>query len=143
MVIFLGIGGYLYFRISGQGLDIDKITNSLGVQPQIAYKEGDTYKGKYGVNTYEEDCWMAGYEIPSNKSFESATEEFFAQFTPSKDYIRKLSECFEVKAYISLYPEEEQFAIHLNKTTISILNTLETELSISFSYIVELYHEPN
>ena len=105
-------------RITGIGLNLLEITNYLGINPDYAYKKGDTYiDQKHGGKEiiYQEDCWIVGIENHHGESLAQTVDRFLDSLLQSAVYLNKLSKEFRVTIWISAYPENEQINLHLPK----------------------------
>ena len=136
------IKGFICLRISGLGLDIQSITNSLKVRPDKAYKKGDSYVDiKYGNEpiVYQEDCWRVQIKTQSEESIEEALERFIDTFIPAADYLNSISSKFDATIWVSTYPESEQVNIRISPKAIHNLCKLGVALDVGAIYLKQFY----
>ena len=133
------IGAFLCFKISGDCLFLEKITEILKITPRKTYRAGDVCKNKYLEFAYQEDCWLASYEVPEEQSFEDAVTEFLQPYLLQKELIVDLAKKHSISLFISLYPEENQMNICLSKKILEILYELNVELNMTTLYLSDFY----
>ncbi|MCL2281442.1 MAG: DUF4279 domain-containing protein [Dehalococcoidia bacterium] len=137
------IGAYLYFRISGDNLCLDEITQTLNMHSPSVRRKGEFVKSRFGEQfdtTIKEDSWSVYCEIEEDQSFENAVLEFLQPFLPHKDFIVDLTKRYEVIFYPSLYPRGYHMYIHFPNKVLEILNVLNIELGIVAEYLEEFYN---
>jgi len=133
---------FVDLRISGDGLDLDEITEKLGMAPDVSFKKGDVHiDTKFGskATVYQEDCWITGYEYSGEAIFEETLDSFMAKINLSASYIKSLSEMHKITVWISAYPDSEQANIHLSKNSIEIINEIGATLDCSMAFLKEFY----
>ena len=132
---------YIGLRICGTGLDLNEITQKLGVVPAHSYKQGDTYDNKYTKSkiVYREDCWIADSEIKIDRDLEQVVGEFFAPYLIQSQYISGLAKMFSVSVYLSVYPESMQYAFLMSEKVISTLHSLGATMEIKVADLREFY----
>jgi hypothetical protein len=133
------IGAYLYFKIIGENLNFDEINSTLNILPSNIYRKGDVFKNRFVDVVTQEDCWSANYEIPEIQSLEDAMLSFIQPYIIQQKYITNLSKKYDVKLWISLYPDNNQMNINLSKKIITALYDLKIELEITAAYLSEFY----
>lgn len=139
MEVNMQVGAYLHLRVLGENIDMENISNTLNVRPCNTYKKGDIFKSKYNEMVCQEDCWSINYEIPEKQSLDEAIISFTQPFHLNKYYMMELTKTYNVKLWISLYPEEYQMNLDISNKIISILHDLNIELSITTIYLSDFY----
>jgi len=132
-------GAYLYFRISGNNLDIKAITKELNITAYNTHKKGEIYKSKYGEFICPEDSWQTQYEIPTEQLLENAIIEFIKPYLSKKSFITNLQKEHAVSLWLSLYPYENQMTTSLSKKMIAILHDINIEFNITATYLSDFY----
>lgn len=136
------MNNFINLRISGFGLDLQEISNQIGMIPHCAYKKGDIFvdKKRDGKEViYQEDCWIAGTETFPNETIEQALERFLKQIIPVSNYVNNLAKKNEVTIWISAYPDDEQTNIHLSVETIRALCEIGVSFDCSTLFLKQFY----
>jgi hypothetical protein len=131
---------FVKLRISGTGMSLDEITDTLSIYPKYAYKKGDTHYDKYTDKTitYQEDCWLISRSIEP-ESFEDDLRSFLLLFQDKSAFIKSLSESCEVMLWLSLYPESNHFNIHFSPEIIEMAHSLGVCMDVEVSDLREFY----
>lgn len=132
---------FIKLRISGENIDLDKISNTLSITPKFMFKKGDVNYNKITKEpvTYSEDCWIAETEVEHEKETEEKAAEFIDMLYENKTAIRQLSAIHHVTLWITLYQETSQYNLHFSKETLSKINELGIELDINCMQLQEFY----
>lgn len=132
---------FINLRISGIGLNLAEITKSLGKKPTFSCIKGEKIKSKYkSIKTeHTEDCWMYCKESNKKLSFQDNVNIFLDKFIDHSSYLKKLSQSFEVTIWIELYPEKEQFNLHLTPEILEKLHMFGTAADIQVAYLKAFY----
>jgi hypothetical protein len=137
----LTMNAFINLRISGVGLDLQKITRSLLLEPDGSYKKGDVVisniTGKETV--HKEDSWIAGIETQGKKSVEDAVVSFLETLEPHSAYLKELSSSFDVTLWLSLYPEYEQMNVHLSHSVIAQAYEMGVSIGVSAMFLKDFY----
>jgi len=135
------INAFINFRIIGDGLDIPDITAHLQKKPTTVYKKGDiiTSRFKSEKTVHTEDCWIYHEEIAKSDNLQQRTSEFLDEFVGYSDYINELSKKFSITIWIALYPEIEQFNIHLSQEIIEKLSKLKSTMDVEVACLQSFY----
>ncbi len=134
--------GFVKLRISGYGLNLEEITEKLRIKPTFSCRAGEEYTFKSGDNkvaTYKEDCWIAETEKRQKETLDQTIERFMLEFQISSEYIKELSNKFDVTLWISAYPDEEQSNIHLSKDTLKVINDMGISLDFNVLFLKDFY----
>ena len=129
---------FVDIRISGIDLNLDEITSRLAMNPDYAYKKGDTCLDyKYGGTkiVYSEDCWITAYKPKEKTPVEKQLEEFVNVLADSSDYLQELASKHDVTIWISMYPDNEQVNLHISTPTIKTLARIGASLDCSTAYL--------
>ena len=133
---------YINLRISGLGLNLQEITNQLGIMPVNTCMRGEIHiDEKYGgrETVFQEDVWLAEYKPYENAKFEEELENFVTQLKPSAIYLKSLAEKHAVTVWISSYPESEQANVHITSATINALSEIGATLDCSMAFLKDFY----
>jgi len=132
---------FINLRISGLGLDLNEITNTLRTIPNNAYKKGDKKLCKITLEEFEhtEDYWIASVEFDKQQPLENEIEKIILKYLPYAKYLRGLSERSEITFWVSLYPETEQFNVHLTKKSLTALSEMGVTFDCSVAYLQAFY----
>ena len=132
-------GAFLYFRISGNDLDFNEINRLTNKIPCNTYAKGDVIKNNFFETVITEDCWMSEYQIHKDQSLNEAILSFLRPYVMNESYIVSLSNENKVALYLSVYPENYHYCVHLSKETIAMLYRLNLELEITLTNLSEFY----
>ena len=135
------MNSFIKLRISGDGLNLQEITDQLGLLPSHTSRKGDAFisRWRHEKIIYQEDCWLAEHEPSEGAKLELEIEHFATQLKPSAAYLKSLSEKYNVTFWISAYPEGEQANVHITAKTIGILSELGATLDCSMAFLKEFY----
>jgi len=133
---------YINLRICGQGLNLQEITNKLGLLPVNARKKGEVhvdekYSGKSKI--FQEDFWIGEYRPSENVKLEDELEHFLVQLKPSAAYLKSLAEKHTVTVWVSSYLEKEQANVHISSTAIDVLSEIGATLDCSMAFLKDFY----
>jgi len=130
---------FLVFRITGENIDLNHLTNTFQIQPDTAYKKGDTNIVRGKTVTYIEDCWLSKVIIPNNESIDAVFSAFIKPLLPHKGTIQKLREQCEVVLWLTLYPDTYQAFFLFSKDTLSLLDNLGIDFHVTIMSLQEIY----
>jgi hypothetical protein len=130
-------GVFLNFRITGENLDFDEISEITGLVPSKVYRKGDEFSTKYFNHVSSTDCWLTDYEIPEERSLKEALTEFLLPFMKNKEYISNLAKKQCIEVWISIYPINRQMNIQISRQEIAMLAELNVELGIVITDLSE------
>ena len=135
------ISCYIDLRISGIGLDLDKISNALKIKPNHSHKKGDKLFDRITSKEieYTEDYWIYGVKTDEQQPVDLEIERFALRFTPYAAFFRKLSEESTITCWVSIFPEAEQCNIHLTRKTVEALHDIGATFDLSFAYLQTFY----
>ena len=133
--------GFLKLWIGGEGLRLDEITSILKIQPTYSYKKGDTHYDKYTKKTitYVEDCWMFAKKEIETEQLEQEMLRFIALFENNTEYIKSLAKKFKVFLWLSVYPESEQYNVHLSHKVVEAIYKLGVPIDIEVADLRAFY----
>ena len=135
----MNIGAFLYLRISGNDLDIERISTVLNEIPCQSFKVGEVRNTKYGTVVYKEDCWMSEYIMPENQSFDEAVVQFMQSYLSQREFINALAEKNDITVWGSVYPDENQCNIGLSKSTIRFLHSFGVDFDLTMTFLSDFY----
>lgn len=133
---------FIDFIVSGQNINLDKITSITNVIPKYLHKKGDIYCDKYTKKsiTYSENCWIANIEVDNFDEIEKKTHEFVDLFYKNKEYIKQLLNECTVTLWITLYQETNQYNLHFSRETLSKIVELGIGVDITIMQLQEFYN---
>jgi len=125
---------YIYLRITGSNLQIEKATDSLGLTPKFSYKSGDTCLTQLGNEiVYKEDCWQHEKSIKKGMILEKEIEEYIKFLTSKKSIIEYYKKDCSVQLGVMLYPDEYQSTIILSPEIIKLLEEINIAFYVTMS----------
>jgi len=133
---------FVKLRISGVGLNLQEISDQLGLAPDQAYKKGDACAHReHGgeAAAYHEDCWMVGLESDEDMTVEENVERLVSMLISSSVYLKALSKEHNVTVWVSAYPDAEQANIHIAAPTIAALSEIGAALDCSTLFLKDFY----
>ena len=130
---------FVKFRISGQNIDLERISKTLNIVPDYSYKKGDTnYDIFKQAITYIEDCWIAGIKIENENETEEKISEFVSLFYENKSFVQQLSKMHCITLWITLHPDI-QFNLHFSKKVLDMISELGIDMDITCMQLQEFY----
>jgi hypothetical protein len=132
--------GYLNLCICSEELPLNEITDTLRIKPTKQYKKGDTHYDKITENTitYTMDRWVLDKRIET-EHLEHEMLTFISLFAGNAAYIKSLAKRFEVQFWLSIYPESEQYYIHLPHSVIEAVYKLGVSIGIEVADLRAFY----
>ena len=130
--------GSITLRINGEKLDLENISKQLNMEPRYACHSGSKYYDKYekSEKLYSEDIWLFSMDMTDDESIDCAINKFVDLFIRFSDFLAQQE---SVTIWISLYPETEQFNIHVSKCSISKLCKLGIDFDIEIAHLQTIY----
>jgi len=133
---------FINLRISGQELNLGKITEQLGISPAHSYRKGETFfDEKRGGEKIvcQEDCWLAGTETEPGETMGQALSRFIGDLLPFADFLKRLSKNVDITIWASVYPESEQVNFHLSAEIIAALHQIGAGFDGSALFLRQFY----
>ena len=147
---------FVRLRIIGEGLNLQEITDKIGIAPDTSYKKDEeriiNVLRREEKVIYKEDGWIAETGTKYNKkhepieSIESVIDRFMKMLCPATEYIRELSSKAAITFWIDGYPDSEQQNVHISKEVIKNLFDMGITLDCSMAFLKPFYdgtHERN
>lgn len=132
-------GVFLYFRITGNRLNLDEISSFFSIVPETMYKKGEKNTTRLGEVTYTEDCWMVEKELRPEDDLNESLSHFLNRFKHfSKEHA--LFRSAKTELCIVLYPDDRYLNIDLSTDVIKEIGQLGIEISISVSSLFDIYN---
>jgi len=131
-------GVFLYFRITGEQLNLDEISSYFSLVPETILKKGEKKITRLGEVTIKEDCWMDGIELKPEDSLNESISLFLNRF---KNFDKELAflRSAKIKLYIVFYPDDRYLDIEISPEVIKRIGNLGIELSVSVSSLFDIY----
>jgi len=111
----------IYFTIVGTGLDIDGISQSLGMSPTHSHRVGD-------VDTlgrpFQHDMWSLQSELPETEPPDTHLKSLRQKLQPHYDFITSLKSKAEIHIYCGYNCESEQDGFILSAESLMIFTEL-------------------
>ena len=103
---------YIYFRITGEHLDLPSMIENIGIKPEKLYHKGERYRTRpIGAipaeeKEYDFDGFMSMIECDF-KDTEKQLERLIEQLYQKKEFLLSLSEQAEsMTVWVNLYPRK-------------------------------------
>jgi hypothetical protein len=136
-------GAFFYLRIAGHGLDVNALDESLSAEPSTGQrtfiKEGEMFVSKHDTFVHEEGCWITEYDSSQDHSVDEAIMRFVSAYLPKRDCLNALAQTNNVSFVCSLYPESEQYHLHLTSEIITVLGKLGIKFDFDFAFLMDFY----
>jgi len=131
-------GVFLYFRITGEYLNLDEISSYFSIVPETILKKGEKKITRLGEVTYKEDCWMESYELKEDDDLDESISHFIDRFNRfNKD--QELFKSANINLNVVFYPEGRYLNIDFSPEVIKKLDELGIGLSLSVSSLFDIY----
>jgi hypothetical protein len=129
---------FIYFRISGQELELDKITSIIGITPSSTQKKGEIrqYRGKEIIS--KENIWMIAVEVNNTENTNDILVEMTERLFSHEEYISKLTKSAECAVFVTLHHENYQRNFHMSKNTMSKLVKMGVDFYLTSMDVREL-----
>ena len=128
---------YIYFRITGEYLDLPLIIENIGIKPEKLYHKGERYQTKpigdipAQEKKYDFDGFMSMIECDS-KDTEKQLESLIEQLYRKKEFLLNLSEQAEsMTVWVNLYPETYQQNLHISPQSMGMLAYMHISVDIT------------
>lgn len=135
---------YIYFRITGEHLDLPSITENIGIKPEKLYHKGERYRtSPIGAipaeeKEYDFDGFISMIECDS-KDTEKQLERLIGQLYRKKEFLRNLSEQAEsMTVWVNLYPETYQQNLHISPKSMDMLAYMHISLDVTIMNLTTL-----
>ncbi|MDR2913259.1 MAG: hypothetical protein LBV74_00235 [Tannerella sp.] len=131
---------YLYFELTGQNLDFDRLENLFHKYEFLSALKGSNIskilKGKLTPAKCELDFFQVRsmYKKISMNNFCKELYFFINQNIEHNDWLRKIIEDNEASIWCSIYPTYCQFGFEIEKKLMEILLQLDVSLGYTISY---------
>ena len=118
-------------RISGENLDLERITQRLGLQPTHQHRKGD----RPGPRSPEYEANMWGYMAPVSETehLETHLKVLWEAIRPQKEYLKRLKEYFDVDIFCGFRTNCQVTGIEVNYKCLEMF--IELEVPFGFSII--------
>lgn len=135
-------GVFLYFRITGEYLNLDEISSYFSIVPEAILKKGEKKITRLGEVTYKEDCWMDGYELQPDDDLDESISHFIDRFNRF-DKDQELFKSANVNLNVIFCPDGRYLNVDLSPEVIKKIENLGIGLSLSVSSLFDVYNGDN
>lgn len=134
---------FVKLRISGEDIDLEKVSSTLNMTPKFICKKNDINYNKITNQpiTYSEDCWIAGIEIEHEEETERKILEFIDLLYKNKNTIQQLSMMHHITLWITLNQDTTQYNLHFSKEVLNKVSDLGIDIDITCMQLQEFYTE--
>src|SRR5437773_6080987 len=116
------------FRIMGEGLDLETISNRLGLTPTHMHRLGErTQSG----DSYQQDMWLFDSPLDKKKGLDAHLKWLDQQLRPHYDYLRSLKPRAKLDIFCSYTSEGDQGGFSLSPKALAIFTELGIKLELS------------
>lgn len=116
------------FRVYGTGLDIERITRELGLNPDHRHRMGEPDQGK---NPYPHDMWSLSSPLGKDLDLDFHLTWLGERLLDRKNYILSLTKNFKVDIYCWKNCFTEQSSLVLSSRVLRIFTELNLDLGVS------------
>lgn len=120
------------FRVFGAGLDLEAVTEKLGLHPDLVHRQGDPDPGK---RPYPHDMWSIASPLNEAEELEAHIKWLSDRLTPYKDFISSLRRRFKVDIYCWMTYFTEQAGLALSTETLRFLADMGLDLDVSLIFL--------
>lgn len=115
-------------RIFGDGLEIDAISDTLGLQPTHVHHKGET---RGNLPPYEHDMWSYRPTISENEDLQQHIDALWAALKPYKHYLLELKNRFTVDVFLGYRSDCETAGIEVPYTSLDMFTELQIPFGLS------------
>jgi hypothetical protein len=119
------------FTVKGAGLDIDGISQNLGLIPSHTHRAGDRVFKSASDRRYDQDMWAFGSELARTESFDTHIKWLAQQLRPHHDFIRSLKDVAEVYMVCSFIMRDWEAGFSISSEALAIFTELGIDLDLS------------
>jgi hypothetical protein len=116
------------FRVYGTGLDLDRITRELGLNPDHRHRKGEPDPGK---RPYPHDMWSLSSPLAKDRDLDLHLTWLGERLLDRKNYILSLTKDFKVDIYCWKNCFTEQSSLMLPSNVLRIFAELNLDLGVS------------
>ncbi len=116
-------------RISGEGLDLDGISQRLGLQPTHQHRKGDR-RGPRSPQ-YEADMWSYTSPVEETEHLTVHLKVLWAALRPHKEYLKQLKEDFHVDIFCGFRTNCQVTGIEIECKCLEMFIELEIPFGLS------------
>jgi Domain of unknown function (DUF4279) len=115
----------VHFSLSGEHLDLSKISTTLGVEPTTSYGAGDF--GESGER-HSQALWLLESPLPTREAPESHLDWLRQVLAPHYDFIKSLMGSADVQLYCDIRSETDQCGFDISPKVLSMFVELGVPL---------------
>ena len=137
-------GTFIYLRIEGDAIDFQELDKHLKLKPQLIQKKGEKFQIKRNkskqlnkAGVYKTDCWQYEMEAEEGMNMEALLDQFLDALEEDRPVLQCLSECYDIKLYISAYPESRHYSFDFSKEQLQRIGSYRIPLAFSALYLGE------
>lgn len=116
------------FRIFGPELDLDAVTQELGIDPDHQHKSGDVDPGK---KPFSQDMWSLKSPLAQSQELEFHLGWLAERLLVHSNYILSLKKRFKVDIYCWQNCFTEQASLKLSGRALRVFTELDINLEVS------------
>ncbi|MGH9352949.1 MAG: DUF4279 domain-containing protein [Terriglobia bacterium] len=119
-------------RIFGVDLDLDSISNHLGIQPSESHRKGDL---SLPSRSYSEDMWRIDSPHPKTETLEVHLSWLGQVLVPRYDFIRRLRENHEVSSYCGISVDGDNCRFQISPESLRMFVDLGIAMNLTVIFI--------
>lgn len=119
-------------RIFGVDLDLDSISNQVGIQPSESHRKGDR---SLASRSYSEDMWRIDSPHPKTESLDVHLSWLRRVLLPRYGFIRRLSREYEVSSYCGISVDGNDCRFRLPSEALRIFVDLGIAMNLTVIFI--------
>lgn len=119
-------------RIFGVDLDLDGISNQLGIQPSESHRKGDR---SLTARSYSEDMWRIDSPYPKTVPLEVHLSWLRQALLPRYDFIRQLREKYEISSYCGISVDGTRCRLRISPDALKIFVELGITMDLTVIFV--------
>lgn len=119
------------FTVKGAALDIEGISQNLGLVPSHTHRAGDRVFKTASDRRYDHDMWSFSSGLARTESFDAHLKWLAQQLRPHHDFIRSLKDVAEVYIVCSYIMLDWEAVLPVSSEALAIFTELGIDLDLS------------
>jgi hypothetical protein len=115
-------------RIYGEGLDLNEITQAMGLAPTRAHRKGD--RGSGGA-IRRHDAWHYTVALPEDASFDVHLQALWTDVSPARDFLRSIKNKHTIDVFCGYRSNCPTAGFVLQPQSLAIFTALEIPFHVS------------
>ena len=116
-------------RVFGPKVDLESITETLGVEPTHSHRKGEPKKRAKTV--WSHDMWLYTVDVNREKPLGEHLDALWEVVRPHLDYLKDLKNAATVDVFLGYRSDCDHAGVVVPHTSLTILTELEVPLSLS------------